>query len=102
MTSDPEVRDNPPEHRFELMIGDDMAVVEYRLDRDVISFEHTFVPTALRGQGIATRMIEASLASARSRGLKVVPLCPTFVAYMKSHAETHDLLTAEAKDSLGA
>ncbi len=102
MPSTPEVRDNPAERRFELGIGDDLAVAEYRLDGRVITFEHTFVPESLRGRGIATRLIEAALAKARSRGLRVVPLCETFVAYVKAHPETHDLLTDDARSAIGA
>jgi predicted GNAT family acetyltransferase len=95
------VRDNPDRQRFELAIGDDRAVAEYRLDGPVITFEHTFVPEALRGRGLATRLIEAALAQARARGLRVVPLCATFVAYVRAHPETHDLLTDDARLAIG-
>jgi predicted GNAT family acetyltransferase len=102
MPSTPEVRDNPDEQRFELAIGDDMAVVEYHLGPDVIRFDHTFVPEALRGRGLATRMVEAGLAAARSRGLSVEPRCAVFVAYIKAHPETYDLLTDDARAAIGA
>jgi uncharacterized protein len=32
------------------------------------------------------------LAAARTRGLKVIPICPLFAAYMQKHAEVQDLL----------
>jgi predicted GNAT family acetyltransferase len=101
METTSEVRDNPGEQRFELAIDGEMAVAVYHLDGDVITFEHTFVPEALRGRGLATRVVKAALDAARSRGLKVVPQCPTFAAYVKSHPESHDLLTADARAALG-
>lgn len=53
---------------------------------------HTFVPPALRGRGLATRLVEAGLAAARERGLKVDPACPTFAEYIDVHPETRDLV----------
>jgi hypothetical protein len=102
MESAETVRDNPAEHRLELEIGGDMAVATYALDGDVITFEHTFVPETLRGRGLATKLVRAGLDAARANGRKVVPQCPTFVAYVKSHPETHDLLTPDARASIGA
>jgi uncharacterized protein len=101
MESDGEVRDNPDAQQFELAIGSETAVATYEIDGDVISFIHTFVPEPLRGRGLATRLVTASLDAARRRGLAVDPQCPTFVAYVKAHPETHDLLTPEARTALG-
>ena len=86
------VRDNIAAHRFEKMIDHHAAVATYSIAGNVITFEHTVVPEALRGRGIARELVEAALASVRERGLKVVPQCEVFVAYMRKHAETHDLL----------
>jgi uncharacterized protein len=101
MESGGEVHDNPDAQRFELAIGSETAVATYELDGDVITFLHTFVPEPLRGRGLATRLIAAALDAARRRGLAVDPQCPTFVAYVKAHPGTHDLLTPEARKALG-
>ena len=97
-----QVRDNPSERRFELEVDGEMAVASYEVDGNAITFTHTFVPEALRGRGIATRIISAALDAVRAKGMKVVPQCPTVVAYMKSHAETQDLLTPDARAAIGA
>ena len=55
-------------------------------------FTHTEVPEAREGQGVGTALIRAALASARARGLTVIPICPFFAAYMRKHAEEQDLL----------
>ena len=97
-----DVHDNPDEQRFELPVDGALAIAEYRLDGPVITFTHTFVPEALRGRGIATRVVEGSLAAVRARGLSVEPQCATFVGYIRSHPETQDLLTPDARDALGS
>ena len=86
------VRDNPERHRFEIDLGSDTAIAEYTLPAGKIIFTHTEVPPGHEGQGIGTKLVEAGLASARERHLKVIPICRFFAAYMQKHAETHDLL----------
>jgi predicted GNAT family acetyltransferase len=87
------VRDNPERHRYEIDLGDgSFAIAEYRLRRGKIVFTHTKVPPAHAGQGIGSALIKFALNSARERGLKVVPICPFFAAYIKNHAEEQDLL----------
>jgi predicted GNAT family acetyltransferase len=95
------VRDNPLKHRFEAESQGEVAVAIYALTDDVITFIHTIVPDALRGRGIATQLVLAGLASARERGLRVIPKCPVFAAYMRGHPETHDLLANEGRRLLG-
>ena len=86
------VRDNPERHRFEVDLGDSTAIAEYVLMTGKIMFTHTEVPPAHEGKGIGGALIKAALASARERGLKVIPTCPFFASYMKRHAEVQDLL----------
>ena len=97
----PDVAATPHDHRdrrrIELAIDGDLAFVEYALDGAVIDFVHTFVPEALRGRGLATRLVEAGLAMARRENLQVIPSCPVFSAYMKAHPTTHDQLAPEGR-----
>jgi len=95
------VRDNPLKHRFEAESQGELAVAVYSLADGVIAFLHTIVPESLRGRGIAGQLVLAGLASARERGLQVIPQCPVFAAYMREHPETHDLLAAEGRALLG-
>ena len=89
------VEDNRDENRFELALDGELAVAEYVLRPGAIEFTHTFVPEPLRGRGVATRLVEAALASARARHLAVTPTCAMFAAYMEGHPETHDLLAVD-------
>ena len=87
------VRDNPERRRFEIDLGDgSFAIAEYTLPAGKIMFTHTEVPEAHEGQGLGTKLIRFALDSARERGLRVIPICPFFAAYMHDHAEVQDLL----------
>lgn len=87
------VHDNPGRKRFEVDLGGGaFAYAEYTLPAGKIMFTHTEVPPSHEGRGIGTLLIRASLDAARDRGLKVIPICPFFAAYMQKHAEVQDLL----------
>jgi uncharacterized protein len=81
------VRDNALENRLEIRIGDQVAFAEYQTDPLTITFTHTRVPEALRGNGLGTQLIKAGLSLARERKLKLVPQCPFFAAYLRAHPE---------------
>ena len=94
--SPPSVRDNLSRQRFEIDLGDgEYAFAAYNLLPGAIRFYHTVVPEGHGGQGLGTALIKAGLASARERGLKVIPICPFFRAYMKRHPEDRDLVPLE-------
>jgi predicted GNAT family acetyltransferase len=96
------VRDNREKHRFEIDLGDGtFAIAQYRLPPGKIMFTHTEVPPAHEGKGIGTLLVRTALASARERGLKVIPICPFFAAYIKKHAEEQDLLDGAYRKILG-
>jgi predicted GNAT family acetyltransferase len=94
------VRDNVSASRLEIQLGEQVAFAEYRLEANTITFTHTRVPEALRGRGMGTHLIEAGLSLARERNLKVVPQCPFFAAYMRTHPETEDLLAPAGRVQL--
>lgn len=96
------VRDNPERHRFEIDLGDgSFAIAEYTLPAGKIMFTHTEVPEAHEGQGVGTKLIRYALDAARERGLKVIPICPFFAAYMQEHAEVQDLLDTSWRKRFG-
>ena len=95
-------RDNPDRHRFEIDLGDgSIAIAEYTLAAGRIMFTHTEVPEAHEGKGIGSTVIRHALDAARERGLKVIPICPFFAAYMKKHAEVQDLLDPAWRKTIG-
>ena len=96
------VHDNVEKRRFEIDLGyGALAIAEYQLDEGKIKFIHTEVPPVYRGKGVGTALIRFALASARTRGLNVIPICPFFAAYIKKHAEAQDLLDPASRKVLG-
>lgn len=92
-TSKHQVRDNVERKRFEIDLGEgSFAFADYNLLTGKIMFTHTEVPEAHEGKGLGGVLIRAGLGAARERGLKVIPICPFFAAYMQRHAEVQDLL----------
>ena len=102
-TTSPTIRDNVEKHRFEIDLGGgSFAFAEYTLPAGKIMFTHTEVPPEHEGEGLGTLLIRTALASARDRGLKVIPICPFFAAYIKKHAEEQDLLDPAWRKILNA
>ena len=56
-----------------------------RVTESLIIADHTFVPASLRGLGIAQALVARLIADARTRGERIVPLCP----FVRAHAEKH-------------
>jgi uncharacterized protein len=86
------VRDNRARSRFELDADGITAFMNYRLSGNVISLDHTETPVEARGRGIASRLIQGVLETARARGLKILPRCPFVRDYLDKHPQYRDLV----------
>ena len=94
--SDPAVRREQGETRGRYVItfpeGEAELTYSILTPTQVIA-DHTRVPPALAGRGIALRLLEALLADARAEGFTIVPLCPYVNAQRKKHPEWANLFT---------
>lgn len=54
--------------------------------------DHTGVPPALEGQGIAGALLAHAIAYVREQGLKIEPRCSYVVAAFRRHPEWGDVL----------
>ncbi|WP_029584410.1 GNAT family N-acetyltransferase [Bradyrhizobium sp. URHD0069] len=86
------VRDNKAQSRFELDVGGAVAFANYRLASSTVVITHTETPRALRGQGIASELVQGALKLIRDDGLKVVAGCSFVVDYLRKHPEYADLM----------
>ncbi|SDX17674.1 GNAT family N-acetyltransferase [Litoreibacter albidus] len=60
----------------------------------LIIVDHTAVPDAMRGMGVAGALAQRVIADARRAGQKIVPLCPFMSSYVSRHkAETADIIS---------
>jgi len=87
-----EVRHLPEESRFETVLGDKSAYVDYHLSGNVITFFHAYTPLEFRGKGIAAQVAKYALDYARDNSLKVIPQCPYIRDYIDKHSEYQNLL----------
>ncbi len=86
------VRDNKAKSRFELDVEGAMAFANYRLTPSTVVITHTETPPAMRGRGIASKLVQGALQLIRADGLKVVAGCDFVVDYLHKHPEFADLV----------
>lgn len=53
--------------------------------------DHTLVPRALEGKGIAAQLVARMVADARSEGFKIRPACSYVVAAFQRHPDWADV-----------
>jgi len=77
LTMDVEKEETDAGHRF--VIETDAGEAELTLVRagdGIFNANHTFTPTALRGQGVAGKLYAAMIVDAKEMGYKIIPGCP--------------------------
>jgi predicted GNAT family acetyltransferase len=87
-----DIVNNKAQSRFELDVEGGLAFANYRLTPSAVIITHTETPRALRGQGIASRLIEGALALIRADGRKVIAGCGFVVDYLQKHPEYGDMI----------
>lgn len=62
-----------------------------RANDHLIIADHTSVPDALRGKGIALALATRLVEDARLEGVKIIPLCPYVNAERRKHPDWSDV-----------
>jgi len=96
----PEVVHNAPGARFELVVHDQTAHLDYQIAGDRIRFVHIEVPPAERGHHYSEALTRAGLEYARREHLSVVPICPFVRTFLSHHAEYLPLVDERWKGHL--
>ena len=78
---------NEEESRFELRLGGELAVLQYRRTADSMIFTHTGVPPEFEGRGYGTQLAQAGLDYARKAGLQIVPYCSFIWKFIRQNPE---------------
>lgn len=58
----------------------------------VYDVDHTFTPPAMRGKGVAGKLVRKVISFARENELKIIPTCSYVVTYFERHPEDKDVL----------
>ncbi|HEV2790043.1 MAG TPA: GNAT family N-acetyltransferase [Solirubrobacterales bacterium] len=100
--SDKAISHDPERCRYELRLDDRVVgAAHYVREGDRVSFTHTGVEPALRGQGLAGELIEFALRDAREAGLEVLPVCSYVSEYIAQHPEHRELVPADRRRGFG-
>lgn len=86
-----EVTHNPAENRFEAWIAGQLAKLDYMENGDTIVMTHVGVPYEFRGHGVAGAITKAGLEYARSKSLRVIPMCSYVAAYIRRNPQYVEL-----------
>ena len=79
--------ENAEMHRFELPVGDDVAISYFQEQHGRIVLLHTEVPQQLSGQGVGSRLAHAVFETLKARGRRVIAKCPFMSAFAVKHPE---------------
>ena len=75
MTADSDIIHQQTEHRFVIALEQHKAILAYEINDDRIDFTSTFVPPALRGKGLAERLVRHGLSWAKAQKLEIHASC---------------------------
>jgi predicted GNAT family acetyltransferase len=87
-------RHNSDKRRFELVSPAGMALADYVESKGNLLLPHVETDPALRGSGVAGRLMQAVVEHARQSKVKLVPTCPYAVAWFDRNPEARDVLAA--------
>ena len=79
------------EYRAHPADNDAIGRLTYKKRGDFFIADHTLVPPAIGGRGIAARLVEALIEDARKEGFKIVPQCSYIDAAFRRHPEWSEL-----------
>lgn len=95
MTDAIEITHDTAGHRFVHRDDGHEAELTYRVDADRLVLDHTEVPDALGGRGVAGRLVQAAVDHAVDTGAVVVPVCPYVRSWLEKNPDQADRVTVE-------
>ena len=89
-----QISHDPASGRFSARLDGHEAELVYRRQGGRLLIDHTGVPEAIGGRGVAGELVRSALEYARAEGLRVVPLCSYSAEYIRRHPGYADLVDA--------
>jgi uncharacterized protein len=72
--------------------GQEAELTYSKAGEGLIIIDHTGVPPAFRGQGVAEALVTRAVMDARAAGKRVLPLCSYAAAQFRRHPDWADVL----------
>ena len=88
------VRHEPAALRWVAEVDGGEAELAYEARDGVLDLQHTLVPHASRGAGVAAALVQAAVDHARTEGVRLVPTCPYVAAWLARHRDARDVFEA--------
>lgn len=85
------IQHDPGAKKFYIKTQEGEAYLAYSEKEGVLDYYSTYVPDAMRGQGIAGKIVEEGLRYAKENGYQVRPSCPYVSTYIQRHPEHQEL-----------
>jgi len=87
-----EIKHDLDNQKFSIIIDGLESHIEYVKNNRVLNVVHTYVPSLLRGRGIAAKLVEAVIEYAKRNDFKIIPSCSYVKSYFDRHSEYKGLL----------
>ena len=87
-----EVIHNEAKSRFEVWIDGALSKLDYMHNGNTLTMTHVGVTPEFRGHGVAGRLTQVALDYAEDKSLRVIPMCPYVVAYIRRHPRYKKLI----------
>lgn len=83
------------DNRIYMLDNKDVLIAEItfpKIDEDTVDINHTFVDASLRGQGVASKLVEAAYKVIKEQNKKAMLTCSYAVKWFESHQSYQDIL----------
>ena len=91
-----EVLDAPERSRYEILVDGTFAgFTHYQPYEGSLVFDHTVINEQFAGQGLASKLVRATLDDVRAKHGRVVPLCEYMAGWLEKNPDYDDLVDRE-------
>ncbi len=93
-----QVTRNEADNTFETRINGQLCKLDYMRDGNNFIIAHVGVHPDFRGQGVAGKLMEASLEYARQNSLRVIPMCSYAAHYLRQNPQYLELTNPDRSE----
>ncbi len=91
-----EVRNAPERSRYEILVDGTFAgFTHYQPYEGSLILDHTVIKEKFAGQGLASKLVSATLDDVRAQQLRIVPLCEYVAGWLEKHPDYDDLVNRD-------